>query len=88
MLIKTFRTPVNHYNRSSFMNSNSAKLNTTYTSHLIFFGLILVPKALSASFSRRRNEDKRKHVVRKPKAIKKVWFHTFLRLGDSVNVYK
>ena len=69
MLIKTFRTPVNHYNRSSFLNSNSAKLNT---SHLIFFGLILVPKALFASFSHRRNEDKRKHVVRKPKGIKKV----------------
>ena len=72
MLIKTFRTPVNHYNRSSFLNSNSAKLNTTYTSNLIFFGLILVPKALFASFSHRRNEDKRKHVVRKPKGIKKV----------------
>ena len=72
MLIKTFRTPVNHYNCSFFLNSNSAKLNTTYASHLIFFGLILVPKALFASFSYRRNEYKRKHVVRKPKGIKKV----------------
>ena len=69
MLIKTFRTLVNHYNCSLFLNSNSAKLNTTLTSHLIFFGLILVPKALFASFSHRR---KRKHVVRKPKGIKKV----------------
>ena len=72
MLIKTFRTPVNHYNCSFFLNSNSAKLNTTYASHLIFFGLILVPKALFASFSHRRNEYKRKHAVREPKGIKNV----------------
>ena len=72
MLIKTFRTPVNHYNCSFYLNSNSAKLNTTYASHLIFFGLILVPKALFASLSHWRNEYKRRHVVRKPKGTKKV----------------
>ena len=54
MLIKTFLTLVNHYNCSFFRNLNSPKLNTTYTSHLIFFGPILVPKALFASLSRRR----------------------------------
>ena len=88
MLIKTFRTLVNPYNCSFFLNSNSARLNPTYTSHLIFFGIIIVPKALFASLSHWRNEYKRKHVVCKSKGTKKVWFHTFLRLGDSVNVYK
>ena len=72
MLIKTFGTLVNHYNCSFFLNSNSAKLNTTNTSLLIFFGLILVPKALFASLSHWRNEYKRRHVVRKPKGTKKV----------------
>ena len=51
MFIKTFGTLVNHYNCSLFLNSNSAKLNTTYTSHLICFGPILVPIALFASLS-------------------------------------
>ena len=54
MLINTFRTLVNYYNCSLFLNSNSPKLNTSYTSNLIFFGPILVPKALFASLSRRR----------------------------------
>ena len=66
MLIKTFRTLVNHYNYSFFLNSNSAKLNTTYTSHLIFFGFILVPKSLVAFLSHWRKEYKRKHVFRRP----------------------
>ena len=77
MLIKTFRTLVNPYNCSFFLNSNSAKLNTTYTSHLIFFGLIIVPKALFASLSHWRNEYKRKYVVRKSKGTKKVISHLF-----------
>ena len=51
MFIKTFRTLVNHYNCSFDLNSNSPKLNTTYTSNLIFFRLILVPKDLLASLS-------------------------------------
>ena len=51
MFIKTFRTLLNHYNCSFVLNSNFPKLNTTYASHLIFFGLILVPKALLASLS-------------------------------------
>ena len=49
MFIKTFRTLVNHYNCCFDLNSNSPKLNTTYTSHLIFFRPILDPKALLAS---------------------------------------
>ena len=72
MLIKTFRTLVNPYNCSFFLNSNSARLNTTYTSHLIFFGIIIVPKALFASLSHWRNEYNRKHVVCKSKGTKKV----------------
>ena len=51
MFTKTFRTLVNHYNCCFDLNSNSPKLNTTYTSHLIFFRPILVPKALFASLS-------------------------------------
>ena len=50
MFIKTF-TLVNHYNCSFDLNSNSPKLNTTYTSNLIFFRPILVPKDLLASLS-------------------------------------
>ena len=57
MLIRTFRTLVNHCNCSVVLNSNSPKLNTSYTSNLIFFGPILVPKALFASLSRRRLID-------------------------------
>ena len=57
---KTFRPLVNHSNGSFFLNSNSPMLNTIYTSHLIFFGLIHVPKALFACLSRRRlSEAKR-----------------------------
>ena len=60
MLINTFRTLVNYYDSSLFLNSNSPKLNTSYTSHMIFFEPILVPKALFASLSRRRlSETKR-----------------------------
>ena len=51
MFIKTFRTLVHHYNYSFDLNSNSPKLNTTFTSHLIFFRPILVLKALLASLS-------------------------------------
>ena len=75
MLIKTFRTLVNPYNCSFFLNSNSARLNTTYTSHLIFFGIIIIIIiiiALFASLSHWRNEYKRKHVVCKSKGTKKV----------------
>ena len=49
MFIKTFRTLVNHYNCSFDLDSNSLKVNTTYTSHLIFFRPTLVPKVLLAS---------------------------------------
>ena len=51
MFIKTFRTLVNHYNCSFDLNSSSPKLNTSYTSNLIFFRPILVPKDLLASLS-------------------------------------
>ena len=51
MFIKTFRTLVNHYNCSFELNSNSPKLNTTYTSHLICFGPMLVSIALFTSLS-------------------------------------
>ena len=51
MFIKTFRTLVNHYNCSFDLNSNSPKLNKTYTSNLIFFRPILVLKVLLASLS-------------------------------------
>ena len=44
---------MNHYS-SFFLNSNSPKQNTTYSSHLIFFWPILIPKAFFASLSRRR----------------------------------
>ena len=48
MFIKTFRTLVNHYNCSFDLNSNSPKLNRTYTSNFrSFSGPFSSPKIFS-----------------------------------------